>query len=372
VIGRFKADSSPAFSDELQTPSSEAYRQLRTNVHFTGLGNELRTIVITSAYPDEGKSTTAANLATVLAQAGERVILVDTDLRRSSLRRTFDGPTSSGLTGLLLNDFKDPELALVATRWKNLRLLPAGVLPPNPSELLTSPRMGRIIGGLRGLADYVIFDTPPVLAVTDAIVLAAKTDGTILVTEAGRTRTEALRQAVRTLDQAKVRTVGIVLNKANIRRRDYYYYNNDAGKKPVEDLAKTPATPPSAALEVPSIEPRREPAPMPPAAMSQPAAPVERPAAFEPALKTPIDGSLERRLAALRSLHYRNTQSPITEIVAGPPVAALAATTGRPVASPAAANGAPAADSISELLSRLDDTMVMIRSLKPGSNGKEA
>src|SRR5262249_6822790 len=128
MISRFRPETGLAVSRDQHSRSAEAYRQLRTNVHFTSLGSELKTIVITSANPDEGKSTTAANLATVLAQAGDRVILVDTDLRRSSLRKTFDVGNSFGLTGLLLNDIQDPSLALVATRWKNLQLLPAGVL----------------------------------------------------------------------------------------------------------------------------------------------------------------------------------------------------------------------------------------------------
>ena len=227
-IGRFRVKTGPAFATELQSRSAEAYRQLRTNVHFTTLGKDLKTIVITSAHAEEGKSTTAANLATVLAQAGDRVILVDTDLRRASLNETFDGPNSFGLTGLLLKDVDDPALALIATRWKNLRLLPSGVLPPNPSELLTSARMQRLVAQLREMADYVIFDTPPVLAVTDAIVLAARMDGTILVTLAGRTRSEALRMAAQTLKQANARLFGVVLNKAKIRSGDDDYYRGKA------------------------------------------------------------------------------------------------------------------------------------------------
>jgi capsular exopolysaccharide synthesis family protein len=225
-IGRFRAKTGPAFATELHSRTAEAYRQLRTNVHFTGLGRQLKTIVVTSAHPEEGKSTTAANLATVLAQAGSRVILVDTDLRRSSLNKTFDGPNSFGLTGLLLNDIHDPSIALIGTRWKNLQLLPSGVLPPNPSELLTSTRMQRLVGMLRGLADYVIFDTPPVLAVTDAIVLAARADGTVLVAEAGKTRSEALRIAARTLKQANVNVIGVVLNKAKVSMSGAYYYRS--------------------------------------------------------------------------------------------------------------------------------------------------
>ncbi|MPZ48773.1 MAG: polysaccharide biosynthesis tyrosine autokinase [Dehalococcoidia bacterium] len=270
-IGRFKPESGPAFATDIHSRSAEAYRQLRTNVHFTALGSQLKTIVITSANPEEGKSTTAANLATVLAQAGDRVILVDTDLRRSSLRGTFDGPNSFGLTGLLLNDVHDPSIALVNTRWKNLRLLPAGMLPPNPSELLTSTRMVRVIEALRELADYVIFDTPPVLAVTDAIILAARTDGTIVVAQADRTRTEALKLAIQSLRQANIHLVGVVLNKAKVRHGGDYYYRDDKSQaieiepaqvQPAQqriEAAETlfSATPPAAApraIEQPKVQ----------------------------------------------------------------------------------------------------------------------
>jgi capsular exopolysaccharide synthesis family protein len=227
-ISRFRSSEAGGTLEaaHLHSRHSEAYRQLRTNIHFTSLGSSLKTIVVTSPNPGEGKSTTASNLAAVLAQAGDRVILVDADMRRSSLRKRFGGSSSFGLTGLLYNDVHDPSLALVSTAWQNLRLLPAGVLPPNPSELLTSNRMTRLIEKLRGMADYVIFDTPPVLAVTDPVVLAARTDGTILVVEAGKTRTGALAEAARSLAQARVK-VGVVFNKAPVRAGNYYYYGDD-------------------------------------------------------------------------------------------------------------------------------------------------
>lgn len=240
LIGRFHTNAGPAFATELHSRSAEAYRQLRTNVHFATFGTKLKTIVITSSNPEEGKSTTAANLATVLAQAGDKVILVDTDLRRPSLQRIFQGQNSLGLTGLLLNDVQDPSLALVPTRWKNLRLLPAGMLPPNPSELLTSTRMLRVINALRDMADFVVFDTPPVLAVTDAIVMAARTDGTILVAEAGRTRSDALREAARTLEQANAHTIGVVLNRAKVRQTGDYYYRSDEAAVEIEPDAPRP------------------------------------------------------------------------------------------------------------------------------------
>ena len=164
----------------------------------------------------------------MLAQAGESVILVDTDLRRYAPQRQPGSPTI-GLTGLLLEDVKDPNVALMNTRWPHLKLLPSGILPPNPSELLTSDKMIKVIDQLRGMADYVIFDTPPILAVTDAVILAARTDGTIIVTAAGKTRTEQLRETVRLLRQANARMIGVVLNRAAGAHAPYYYKR---GEKP--------------------------------------------------------------------------------------------------------------------------------------------
>lgn len=203
--------------------SSEAYRQLRTNIHFARVASELKTILVTSANAQEGKSTTIANLAVVLAQAGQRVIAVDTDLRRPSLHTLFRLPNSYGLTGMLLNDTVDVSSALVGTGIADLYVLPSGPLPPNPSELLTSPAMERIIDLLRQHADYVLFDSPPILAVTDASILAARTDGAILVAERGRTRTEALRRAYESLRHANARVLGVVVNKAKGRGSGYGY-----------------------------------------------------------------------------------------------------------------------------------------------------
>lgn len=228
-LGQFDSASEPLAAARATSPAAEAYRQLRTNVLFSDVSSQLKTILITSAHPREGKSTTAANLAVALAQAGDRVILVDADLRRASLLDIFKVPNSFGLTGLLLNDVADPSPALIATPWENLRLLPAGPLPPNPSELLTSARMERVIAALRAKADYVIFDSPPVLAVSDSLVLAARMDGTILVTEAGRTRSDALRDATRMFEHAGSRLIGVALNKVRRAAGGGYGYGYDYG-----------------------------------------------------------------------------------------------------------------------------------------------
>jgi capsular exopolysaccharide synthesis family protein len=203
--------------------ASEAYIQLRTNVHFASVGTPLRKLVVTGSGPGEGKSTTAAGLAVALAQAGERVVLVDTDLRRPSLHRLFGVRNSFGLTGLILSNTTDPKPALIDTGVKNLQLLPSGPQPPNPADLLVSPNMTRIVEKLSQSANYVVFDTPPVLSVADAAILAGNADGTILVTEAGKTRRGAVKRALTDLEHTRAHMLGIVVNKVRSSESGYYY-----------------------------------------------------------------------------------------------------------------------------------------------------
>ncbi len=224
VVRRLKPEKRLGRPAPLANETSEAYLQLRTNVHFAGVGTKLKTLVVTSSSPGEGKSTTAAGLAVVMAQAGERVIIVDTDLRRSTLHEIFQVPNSFGLTGLLLSDVEDPSAALIDPGIKNLQVLPSGPLPPNPADLLMSSNMEHIMKRLSERADYVIFDSPPVLAVTDATILAGRTDGTILVAQAGATRKPALQRVIRDLEPTQARLVGLVINKVRPRGKGYYGY----------------------------------------------------------------------------------------------------------------------------------------------------
>jgi polysaccharide biosynthesis transport protein len=207
----------------LNPATSEDYRQIRTNIHFSLLGKKTKSILVTSSSPSEGKSTTAANLATVLAQAGSSVILVDSDLRRPTLHKDLKTANSFGLTGLLLSEMETPNTALLSTSTKGLRLLPSGPLPPNPSEILMAPAFNTLVARLKDTADYVIFDSPPLLAVTDARLLARQVDATILVVEVGKVRTEISKRSYDSLAQADGRIMGVVLNKVTARRRGYYY-----------------------------------------------------------------------------------------------------------------------------------------------------
>jgi capsular exopolysaccharide synthesis family protein len=172
-----------------KSPITEQYRTIRTNIQFTSIDKPLKTIMITSTGPAEGKSTTAANLAVVFAQQGKKVLLVDADLRKPTVHYTFNLTNTFGLTSVLTRQLSLEE-ALVESNIFNLYLLPSGLIPPNPAELMGSGAMDQFLNNVTLEFDIVIFDTPPVLAVTDAQILANKCDGTILIVSCGKTVTE--------------------------------------------------------------------------------------------------------------------------------------------------------------------------------------
>ncbi len=209
---------------EPRSPISEAYRTLRTNLDFAGLDRALKTLVVTSAGVGEGKTTTLANLAVVSAQAGRRVILVDADLRRPTLHRIFGLPNEMGLTTMMRDEEALAAPPLQATGVEGLSVLTSGPLPPNPADLMGSRRMEEVIAALSERADQVLFDTPPVVAVTDAAVLATKVDGVLLVIGAGKTRRDQARAAVQRLEQINARLVGAVLTNAEMGATFKGYY----------------------------------------------------------------------------------------------------------------------------------------------------
>jgi len=209
---------------------AEAYRALRTSISFAGVDRPIRTLLVTSPGPGEGKSTTAVNLSYILAQAGMRVLLVDGDLRRPSLHKAFNLPNNAGLTTLLLSPTASLDEIAWATSVENLWVVTSGLIPPNPSELLGSHRMKDLVTHLGERMDIVVFDTPPVLAVTDPVALAPHTDGVLLVLEAGGTREPALRQTIEELSKVDARLLGVVLNKLQVSKAHgyyYYYYHYD-------------------------------------------------------------------------------------------------------------------------------------------------
>jgi capsular exopolysaccharide synthesis family protein len=219
-------------SNHLQDALSEQYRALRTGVLFSTLDTDLKTLLVTSTAPNEGKTTTATNLALVLAQGGSKVILVDADFRRPAMHRVLERPDRPGLGDFLLHGDKDLDNFAHQVA-PNLMLLTSGTRPPNPAELVGSELMKRALDGLAAVADYVIVDSPPVGAVTDATVLGALVDGVILVIEQGGTPIPKIERALATLEAVGANILGVVLNKAN--RADsyfYYYYGTEPTEKP--------------------------------------------------------------------------------------------------------------------------------------------
>jgi capsular exopolysaccharide synthesis family protein len=216
-----------------RSPISEAYRALRTNIQFSAVDNPLRTLLVTSTNPTEGKTTTVANLGTVMAQAGLSVIVVDSDLRRPALHQYFEASRNLGLTNALLDKNLSTDGYLQATEVENLRVLTCGPLPPNPSELLNSQRMRELMEQLKEEADVLLFDSPPILAVTDASILANQVDGVLLVVDAGATRRGVAQRGKEQLDKVGANVFGAALNKLSHRGRGgyyyYYYYSSEEG-----------------------------------------------------------------------------------------------------------------------------------------------
>lgn len=201
---------------------SEAYRTLRTNIEFSSFDDRLKVIVVTSSGPGEGKSTTAANLAVSFANANKRTILIDTDLRKPVLHKYFNCSNQKGLTNMLIDEVKFEDV-ICKTDVENLFLLPCGTKPPNPSELIGSTRMESFIEALKQSFDYIILDSPPVVAVTDAQVLSKFVDGYILVIASGITEKLAAIKARDLLNMVNAKILGVVLNKVDVKSKKGYY-----------------------------------------------------------------------------------------------------------------------------------------------------
>jgi len=203
---------------------AETFRMIRSSIQFASVSAPVRSLMVTSPSPGEGKSTTAANLAMVMAQKGLRVILIDCDLRRPTVHTTFKISNTVGLTTAVVGMAK-PEEVLFGTTVENLCVVPAGPLPPNPAELLDSTKAREVFDRYREASDLVVFDTPPCTVLTDASVVATQTDGAVLVLHGSKTDRKAAQRAVHLLREAGVRIFGAVLNKVNLEREGYYYQN---------------------------------------------------------------------------------------------------------------------------------------------------
>lgn len=204
--------------------ATEAYRILRTNLQFAAVDRPLRTLMISSPAPSEGKSLTVGNLGAAFAQAGKHVILVDADLHRPRLHRIFGLRNNVGLTSALLETHPLVDGLLQDTQIAGLQVLTSGPLPPNPAELLGSSRMREFTSALLKAADIVIFDTPPVTALSDAAIMGSQVDGVLMVVGAGETRREVARRAIAALERVNARVVGALLNRMPTGGSGYYYY----------------------------------------------------------------------------------------------------------------------------------------------------
>jgi tyrosine-protein kinase Etk/Wzc len=221
-----------------KSPISEAYRTFRTNIQYTKLDRELKALLVTSPGPGEGKSTSVANLAITMAQMGSKVLLIDSDLRRPILHSIFNIDRRVGLSNVLVGRATIEEAAQT-TEIENLFVMPCGTLPPNPSELLGSSAMKATLGEMKRKFDIVLFDSPPIIAVTDAAVLSSQLDGVILVIKSGQTDREAAFRAFTLLKNVKTRILGALLNGVQIESMygsyyyyyHYYYYGKDGEKK---------------------------------------------------------------------------------------------------------------------------------------------
>ncbi|WP_281285209.1 CpsD/CapB family tyrosine-protein kinase [Alkalicoccus halolimnae] len=208
-----------------KSPVAEQYRTIRTNMQYATL-DPVRLIMVTSTAPGEGKSTTAANVATMLSQQDKRVLLIDADMRRPSTHYTFGVDNTKGLTTMLIQQ-TPMERVVQKTTVPYLDLLTAGPIPPKPSELLGSDRMDALLEEAKLTYDYVVMDTPPLLAVTDAQVLATKSDGIVLVTSSGSTKYDDAIKAKELLVNVGANILGVVLNKKEKKQGSYYYYYGD-------------------------------------------------------------------------------------------------------------------------------------------------
>jgi capsular exopolysaccharide synthesis family protein len=211
--------------DNPKSPIAEAYRTLRTNIQFSSFDNKLDTILVTSSGPSEGKSVTASNLAFAMSEIGKKVLLIDCDLRKPSIHKKFNISNNKGLSNLLIGQFKFDEIVQKYT--ENMYILTSGTVPPNPSEMIQSNKMKLFLEEAKSKFDFVIIDTPPVIAVADAQILSTMVKGVLLVIASGQAEIAGVKKAKELLDQVKANIIGTVLNKENNsggKKYGYYHY----------------------------------------------------------------------------------------------------------------------------------------------------
>lgn len=203
---------------------AESYRSLRTNIQYSSFDEKYQTLVVTSANPGEGKSTVAGNLALVLAQGESKVLLVDCDMRKPSIHKKFKISNKYGISDLLVGKKSMEEIAYKYNH--NLAVITSGKISPNPAEMLSSKAMTIFLEEMKKHFDYIVLDTPPLQAVTDAQILSTKADGTLIVVRAGVTKKDAVNNAVSIIKKVNGNIIGTVLNGAENNKNTYYYYGN--------------------------------------------------------------------------------------------------------------------------------------------------
>jgi capsular exopolysaccharide synthesis family protein len=240
LIGKLEEEREPHSAANPRSPITEAFRKLRSNIEFSAVGRPIHTLLVTSPGPGEGKSTVATNLAVVMAQGGKQVVLLDADLRKPRVHQIMNVTNRMGLSDLFVREPLIFDGAVRKWRTEKLALITSGGLPPNPAELLGSERMADILTKLTERADVVVIDTPPMSAVTDAVLLAARVDAVLLVLEPGTTPMGAAEQAMDQLKLAGANLIGFVMNNVDLQRGGYYsgyysgyyeYYEDGRGKR---------------------------------------------------------------------------------------------------------------------------------------------
>ncbi|WP_256758983.1 CpsD/CapB family tyrosine-protein kinase [Cohnella sp. WQ 127256] len=202
---------------------TESYRSLCTNIHYASVEKQVKTIMVTSTFPNEGKSTTISNLGISYAQAGKKVLLIDADLRNPTLHRVFHASNRLGLSNLLVNQCKIEDV-IMDVLIPNLNLIPGGQLLPNPAELLDSSSMEVLLSQLKPLYDIILIDSSPILAVSDSMVLSSKCEGVLFIVKHGGVKREAAQKALAKLEHVKANVIGVILNNKKRTKNDYVYY----------------------------------------------------------------------------------------------------------------------------------------------------
>lgn len=221
--------SSLVVEREPKSPSAEAYRTLRTNIQFSNIDSDIKSLLVTSPVAGEGKSITAANLAITISQIGKKVLLIDCDMRRPSVHKMFDISNEVGLTNMLKEELKFERVVYKVS--SNLNILTCGTIPLNPSEVLSSQRMKKFLQEAVNEYDYIILDTPPVIAVTDAQILSTMVEGVLMVINSTVTSKEACKKAKSLLKAVNANIIGVVLNKVKREKKSYYEYYEEETKK---------------------------------------------------------------------------------------------------------------------------------------------